>query len=152
MRTAAPPAARAFAAPAPTTTSPPAAAHKAAPAEDEWSAASKVILAGCRSSCRSGRIRQMRPHLLHDRIKRRRIAHGQFAEHLAIQLDARLGQRWNKPVVMNPALLERCVQSRNPQAAEMPLLLSPIAISVNAGLAGKLNRRAIDRPRSPHEP
>src|SRR5438105_10965012 len=94
----------------------------------------------------------MWPHLLDDRLKRRRIADGQFTEHLAIQLDARVGQCWNESVIMNPALLEGGVQSRNPQAAEMPLFLPAIAISINAGLAGELEGRPIDRPRGPHEP
>src|ERR1041385_4219256 len=61
-------------------------------------------------------------------LKERGIHYNRFIPALA---DAGIGQCWNEPVVMDPALLERCIQPGNPQAAEMPLFLSPIAIGIN---------------------
>src|SRR2546423_6114766 len=87
----------------------------------------------------------MRPHLLDDRIEHRRFADGQLAEHLAIELESRRGKRGDETIVVDPALFQRRAQTRDAQRAEVPLLVSAVAIGVNVRLARELQRLAVQR-------
>src|SRR5205085_10969897 len=59
--------------------------------------------------------------------------------------DASGDERRDEPVVRDTALAARGGQTRNPQRAEMPLLLLPVAGGVTLGPHRELDRRAIQR-------
>src|SRR5687768_6712359 len=90
----------------------------------------------------------MRAREFNDRIEHRRIADRQLAEHLAIQLNASLGERGDEAVVVHAALLESRVQARDPQRAEVALLLPAIAIRVSIGAVSEFEGLAVNRSRA----
>src|SRR5205823_10113258 len=72
------------------------------------------------------------------------IADRQLREHLAIKRNPGGDGGGNKAVVGDPALTQRRVQARNPEGAEMALLLAAVAVGVLAGLEGELEGDAVD--------
>src|SRR5439155_25640544 len=87
----------------------------------------------------------MRADGLDDGVERRRIADRQLAEHLAVQRDAGCRQRGDEAVVVHAALLQGGIEARDPQRSEVTLLLPAVAPGVLVGLAGELQRLAVQR-------
>src|SRR5258708_12325614 len=84
---------------------------------------------------------QMRLHKLDDGVERRRVADRQFAEHLAIELDAGGECGRNESVVGDAALLKSGAEARDPQSAEVALALAAVAGGVGAGFAREFDGR-----------
>src|SRR4051795_8999343 len=85
----------------------------------------------------SNRRRDMRLRLFDDGVERRRVADGQFAEHLAVQLDAGGHEGGDEAVVAQAALAQGGAEARDPEGSEVPLLLLALLVGVDVGLAGE---------------
>src|SRR6185437_2802552 len=82
--------------------------------------------------------------LLRDRGKRRSVMDRDVRQNLAVDLHTRLAQTVDDPSV-GQAVETRCrVDARNPERAELALLLAPVAVGILPRLDDGLLRRAID--------
>src|SRR6266436_1325919 len=82
--------------------------------------------------------------LLRDRAERRSVVHRDVREHLAVDFDAGLVQAVDDAAVGEPVQARRGVDARDPQCAELTLVLPPVAVRVLACLDDGLLGRAID--------
>src|SRR5690606_13082745 len=71
-----------------------------------------------------------------------RFVHGQLGEDLAIDLDAGLQQAMDQDAVGQALLAGRGIDARDPQCAEVALLLAAIAVGILPGLDDRLVGRA----------
>src|SRR5205814_8331982 len=72
--------------------------------------------------------------LLRDLSKRRLIVNGKVGKHFAIDVDRRLFQSVHERAVAQAQLAYRGVDPRNPQAAELALLVAAVSVLVLARL------------------
>src|SRR6266850_5596446 len=79
---------------------------------------------------------------LRDGRESRHVMYREVGEHLAIDGEARLVQPVDERAVAHPAQTRRGVDARDPQRAELALLLAPAAIGVLARLDDRLLGRA----------
>src|SRR6516164_8256186 len=82
--------------------------------------------------------------LLCQRTKGRRVVHRDVSEHLAVDLHASLVQAVDDAAIGEAVDTRRRVDARDPERAELALVLPPVAIGVLPGLDDGLLRRAID--------
>src|SRR6266513_1677314 len=82
--------------------------------------------------------------LLRDRAECRGVVHGDVREHLAVDFDTGLVQAVDDAAVGESVQARRGVDARDPQCAELTLVLPPVAVRVLACLDDGLLGRAID--------
>src|SRR5215472_2660926 len=82
--------------------------------------------------------------LLRQRTEGRGVVHRDVGEHLAVDLDAGLVQSVDDAAVGKAVDTRRRVDARDPQRAELTLVLPPVAVGVLPRLDDGLLRRAID--------
>src|ERR1700730_803683 len=82
--------------------------------------------------------------LLRDRAERRGVVHRDVREYLAVDFDAGLVQAVDDAAIGEPVQARRGVDARDPQCAELTLVLPPVAVGVLARLDDRLLGRAID--------
>src|SRR5256884_1388486 len=82
--------------------------------------------------------------LLRDRAECRSVVHRDVREHLAVDLDSGLAQAVDDAAVGEPVQARRGVDARDPQGAELTLVLPPVAVGVLPCLDDGLLGRAID--------
>src|ERR1700722_5912837 len=107
-----------------------------------WTRPGKVpepVMTRCRLS--SGR-RQAGLGFLRNGGKGRHVVHREIGQHLAIDREAGLVQAVDQRAVAHPAKAGRRIDARDPERAELALLLAPAAIGVLTGLDDRLLRRA----------
>src|SRR5438105_6264584 len=93
----------------------------------------------------------MRPNLFDDGVEGCRVGDGEFAEHLAIQRNPGVVQGGNEAAVADAALFDGRAEALDPEGAEMSLLLTAVAVGVDAGLADEFLCGAVDRTRAADE-
>ena len=69
--------------------------------------------------------------LFHDHLKTSRIMDGHFGERLAIQLNVRLVQSMNEFAVTQTMLTNSCIDTGDPQSAEVPFSDAAIAVGID---------------------
>src|SRR5215831_11316727 len=82
--------------------------------------------------------------LLRERTEGRRVVHRDVGEHLAVDLHAGLVQSVDDAAVGKAVDTRRRVDARDPERAELALVLPPVAVGVLPRLDDGLLRRAID--------
>src|SRR6516164_424103 len=82
--------------------------------------------------------------LLRERTERRGVVHRDIGEHLAVDLDAGFVQSVDDATVGESVDTRRRVDARDPERAELALVLPPVAVGVLPCLDDGLLRRAID--------
>src|SRR5690606_23729393 len=81
---------------------------------------------------------QLRLGLFTDGAKRRCIVHGEFGQHLAVDLDAGLQQAVDQPAVRQAVLTGRRIDAGDPQRTELALLRATVAVGILPGLDDRL--------------
>ena len=73
-------------------------------------------------------------HLLHDGLEGLGIVHGQVGEHLAVDLDTRLGEFAHEDAVTHALQTSSSIDTLNPQTAEIALLVAAVTIGIGQTL------------------
>src|SRR3954453_14851292 len=74
------------------------------------------------------------PGCLHESAERLGVAHGDVGQHLAVQLDSGQLEPVHELRVAHAVQLGRGVDTGDPQAAEVPLAVAPIAVGIRLRL------------------
>src|SRR5207253_7333920 len=72
------------------------------------------------------------------------VGHGEVRQHLAVDVDVRALESRHEGAVAHAELAHRGVDARDPQRAELALLLPAVAVRVLPGLHHRLLRDAVD--------
>ena len=83
-------------------------------------------------------------HLVNDSLESLGIVEGEVGKHLAVDLDASLRQLVDELAVVHVVLAYGGVNTHNPQATELALLVSSVAISVGLTLFVRVFRHSPD--------
>src|SRR5919197_2210740 len=83
--------------------------------------------------------------LRRDRAERGRVVHREVGEHLPVERDVRLPQPGDELVVRETVRPRRCVDPDDPEPAEGPLPVLPVAIRVDERMVDLLLRVAVAR-------
>ena len=81
-------------------------------------------------------------HLLDDGLESLGVVEGEVGEHLAVDFDAAGRQLVDELAVVHAILAHGSVDTDNPQAAELALLVSSVAISVSLTLFVRVLRHS----------